>query len=321
TGQIFRYRMRLSERFGRLSALLAPVEDLGLVAKNITGCIDSRGHVLDMASRELAQVRQQLAEVDERVQNQIKRLLRDPELRKILRYPNATVSGDHYVLPVAVNHRHKVHGLVHRTSATGETVFIEPTAIAGLSAERLVLKGDEEREVRKVLRRLTAEVARVAKPLTTALDVLARLDLITAKARYSRDFRMYAPDVNTEGQLWLRQARHPLLENLFRPAPSLPAPVADAPGSPPSHAARASVEAPKEVGPIAVRLGFAFNLLITTGPNTGGKTVTLKTVGLLCLMAQCGMHIPAGEGSNVPIFTQVLADIGDEQSIEQSLST
>src|SRR5262249_26054697 len=155
---------------------------------------------------DLALIRQKLADLEERVKSSIARLLRDPKLREVLRYPNATVSGDHYVLPVAVNHRHKVHGLVHRTSATGETVFIEPTAIAGLSAERLVLKGDEEREVRKVLRRLTAEVARVAKPLTTALDVLARLDLITAKARYSRDFRMYAPDVNTEGQLWLRQA-------------------------------------------------------------------------------------------------------------------
>src|SRR5204863_4019085 len=168
TGNIYRYRMRLSERFQGLSDLLAPVEDLGPVAKTITGCIDSRGHVLDMASRELAQVRQQLAEIDERVQNQIKRLLRDPELRKILRYPNATVSGDHYVLPVAVNHRHKLQGVVHRTSSTGETVFIEPADVASLSAERAVLKANEEREVQRVLRRLTGEVARVARPLNIA---------------------------------------------------------------------------------------------------------------------------------------------------------
>src|SRR5439155_11136905 len=212
TGHMFRYRMRLSERFQRLSSLLAPVEDLGQVAKTIAGCIDSRGHVLDMASRELAQVRQQLAEIDERVQNQIKRLLRDPELRKILRYPNATMSGDHYVLPVAVNHRHKLQGVVHRTSGTGETVFIEPAGIANLSAERAVLKSEEDREVRRILRRLTGEVARVARPLTTAIDVMARLDLITAKARSSRDFRISAPDLNTEGRLWLRQARHASLE-------------------------------------------------------------------------------------------------------------
>src|SRR5437867_2711691 len=132
--------------------------DLGLVAKTITGCIDTRGYVLDMASRELAKLRQQLAEVDERVQNQIKRLLRDPELRKILRYPNATVSGDHYVLPVAINHRHKLQGVVHRTSSTGETVFIEPAGVASLSAERAVLKAAEEREVQRILRRLGGEV-------------------------------------------------------------------------------------------------------------------------------------------------------------------
>src|SRR5947209_788680 len=216
TGNMYRYRMRLPERFQQLIGLLGTVEDLGPVAKAISGCIDGRGHVLDMASRDLANVRQKLADVDERVQNIIKRLLRDPELRKILRYPNATVSGDHYVLPVAVNHRHKLQGVVHRTSSTGETVFIEPAAIANLSAEHAVLKAEEEREIRRVLRRLTGEVARVARPLTHAIEVMARLDLLTAKARFSRDYRMFAPDVNTEGRLWLRQARHPLLEHLFR---------------------------------------------------------------------------------------------------------
>jgi DNA mismatch repair protein MutS2 len=301
TGAIYRYRMSLDGRFDRLEALLAPVEDLGAVGKTITGCIDARGHVLDMASPELACIRQALAELEERVQNQIKRLLRDPELRKILRYPNATVSGDHYVLPVAVNHRHKVQGVVHRTSSTGETLFIEPAGVANLSAERAVLKGDEDREVRRILRRLSADVARVAKPLGFAIDLIARLDFITAKARFSRDYGMFAPDVNAEGRFWLRQARHPLLEHLFR-------------GETPEVA-------PRQVVPIDVRLGFKFNLLVITGPNTGGKTVTLKTTGLLCLMAQSGMHVPAAEGSSVPVFRQVLADIGDEQSLEQSLST
>jgi DNA mismatch repair protein MutS2 len=303
TGNLFRYRMRLDERFGRLIDLLAPIEDLGLVAKSITGCIDGRGHVLDMASRELASVRQKLADLEERVQNQIKRLLRDPELRKILRYPNATMSGEHYVLPVAVNHRHKLQGVVHRTSGTGDTVFVEPAGIAHMSAERSVLKSEEEREVRRVLRRLTAEVAKVARPLTNAIDVMARLDLITAKAKFSRDFGMSAPDVNTDGRLWLRMARHPLLEQIFRAEP------------------RAEDTEPRTVVPIDVRLGIAFNLLVITGPNTGGKTVTLKTVGLLCLMAQSGLHVPAAEGSTVPVFHQILADIGDEQSLEQSLST
>ncbi len=311
---MYRYRMRLGDRLQNLADLIAPIEDLGPVAKTISGCIDGRGHVLDMASRELGQVRQKLGDVDERVQNQIRRLLRDPELRKILRYPNATVSGDHYVLPVAVNHRHKLPGVVHRTSSTGETLFIEPAGIANLSAERAVLKGEEDREIRRILRRLSGEVARVAKPLSFAIDILAHLDLITAKARFSREYGMYAPEINTEGQLWLRQARHPLLEYLFREAPP-----SAASGLAPESAKPLAAE--RSVVPIDIRLGFGFNQLIITGPNTGGKTVCLKTAGLLCLMAQSGMHIPAGEGSNVTIFHHILADIGDEQSLEQSLST
>jgi DNA mismatch repair protein MutS2 len=319
TGNVYRFHHRLGEQHERLADLLAPVEDLGPVAKTVTGCIDGRGHVLDMASRELAQVRQQLADVDERVKSVINRLLRDPELRKILRYPNATVSGDHFVLPVAVNHRHKLQGVVHRTSSTGETVFIEPAGVASLSAERAVLKGEEEREIRRVLRRLSGEVARVAKPLGFAIDILARLDLITAKARFSRDYNMYAPEINTDGRLWLRQARHPLLEHLVRTA-GRESPAADTPAAG-AEEVRPALPVPREVVPIDVRLGFGFNLLVITGPNTGGKTVCLKTTGLLCLMAQAGMHIPAGEGSSVPLFQEILADIGDEQSLEQSLST
>jgi DNA mismatch repair protein MutS2 len=309
---MYRYRMRLGGRYQRLIALVTPIEDLAPVAKAINGCIDGRGHVLDMASRELAQARAALAELDERVQNQIKRLLRDPELRKILRYPNATVSGDHYVLPVAVNHRHKLQGVVHRTSSTGETVFIEPAALSKLSAERSVLKAEEEREIQRVLRRLTSEVGRISRPLGIAIDVMAQLDLITAKARFSRDYAMSAPQISTEVQLWLRQARHPILVHLFRNEGREPADVKDS----------SNEEQPaRTVVPIDVRLGHSFRMLVITGPNTGGKTVTLKTTGLLCLMAQAGLHIPAGEGSAVPIFHQILADIGDEQSLEQSLST
>jgi DNA mismatch repair protein MutS2 len=298
TGAVYRYRMRLDARCRGLIDLLAPVEDMGPVAKSITGSLDPRGHVLDMASPELANARRQLGELDERVKNTVNRLLRDPELRKILRYPNATMSGDHYVLPVAVNHRHKLKGVVHRTSGTGETLFMEPAGLAHLSAERAVLKGEEEREIRRVLRRLSQEVATVAKPLTSALDVMTRLDSITAKARFARELEMTAPELNSEGRLWLRGARHPLLEHIFR---------ASADG--------------RTVVPIDVRLGMGFNLLVITGPNTGGKTVSLKTAGVLCLMAQSGMHIPAAEGSTMPLFRNVLADIGDEQSLEQSLST
>jgi DNA mismatch repair protein MutS2 len=305
TGQMYRFRMRLGDRFTGIMALLAPVEDLGPVAKSIHSCIDSRSHVLDLASSELADVRQRIAVLDERVQAKLKGLLRDPKLREALRYPNATVSGDHYVLPVAVNYRHKVPGVVHRTSATGETIFVEPAEIAGLSSDRAVLKNEETREINKILRRLSAEVGRVSRPLAFAIEAIARLDYMTAKAKFSRDFAMSAPDVNGEGRLWLRDARHPLLENLIRHPPT----------------SETGIAQPKAIVPIDVRLGEPFNLLVITGPNTGGKTVTLKTTGLLCAMAQAGMHIPAGAGSQVPVFSQILADIGDEQSLEQSLST
>jgi DNA mismatch repair protein MutS2 len=308
TGAMYRYRMRLAEHLSGLIDHLSGIEDLGTVGKSIGGCIDGRGHVLDMASRDLAAVRQKLYELDEKVKAEVRRLLRDPELRKALSYPNATVHGDHYVLPVSVNYRHKVPGVVHRVSGTGETIFVEPASIANLSAERVQLKADEDREVKRVLRRLSTEVGRVAKPLVYALDVLAKLDLICAKARFARDFDMYPPDVNDEGRLWLRQARHPLLTAMFRNDA--------APDNPPSSSKPA-----REVVPIDIRLGIGFNLLVITGPNTGGKTVTLKTTGLLCVMAQCGMHVPAGQGSLVPVFRHILADIGDEQSLEQSLST
>ncbi len=340
TGDIYRYRTRLSERCQRLIAFLTPIEDLGVMAKTITGCIDSRGHVLDMASPELARIRQQLAEVDERVQNQIKRLLRDPELRRILRFPNATVSGEHYVLPVAVNHRHKLQGVVHRTSSTGETVYIEPAGVAHLSAERAVVKGEEDKEIRRILRSLSAEVGRVARPLCFAIDLMAHLDLVTAKARMSRAFAMTPPALNADGKLWLRQARHPLLEHLFR-TEDRGSKIEDGESSSSSNLAQSRESAkvlgdlaplretsvppssnpPRTVVPIDIHLGVSYNLLVITGPNTGGKTVSLKTAGLLCLLAQTGMHIPAGEGSTVPVFHQILADIGDEQSLEQSLST
>ena len=301
TGAIYRYRNRLDQRLTGLGDLLAGVEDLGVVARTIAGCIDGRGHVLDMASRDLAAVRQRLYDLDEKVKAEIKRLLRDPELRKILSYPNATVNGDHYVLPVAVNHRHKVPGVVHRVSSTGETVFVEPAGVADLSAERVSLKAEEDRAVKRVLRRLSTEVGRVARPLTFALEVIARLDLVTAKARFAADYAMTEPDLTADGRLWLRAARHPLLTHLFKT-------TADAHG-------------PRQVVPIDIRLGVGFNLLVITGPNTGGKTVTLKTTGLICLMAQSGLHIPAAQGSQVPVFRGVYADIGDEQSLAQSLST
>ena len=302
TGAFYRFRMRLDGRFARIIDLLMPVEDLGTIAKDISGCMDGRGHLIDSASPDLASVRLKLMNLEEKVQAVIKRMLRDPELRKILRFPNVTVNGDHYVLPVATNHRQKIAGVVHRTSSTGETIFIEPAGVANLSAERTILKAEEDRETRRILRRLSASVGKVSRQVNSALEVIARADLVAAKAKYSRDYRMTAPELNEEGRLWLRQARHPVLERLFRQLTS-------------------ESGQQKTVVPIEVRLGVGFNVLVITGPNTGGKTVALKTTGLIALMAQAGLHIPAGPGSSLPVFDRVLADIGDEQSLEQSLST
>jgi DNA mismatch repair protein MutS2 len=300
TGAIYRFKMRLDERHEKIIDLLTPVEDLGLVAKSITGCIDGRGHILDGASPSLAAVRQKLFELDESVKTEVRRLLRDPKLREALSYPNATVHGDHYVLPVAVNHRQKIPGVVHRLSATGETVFIEPASIAGLSAERAQLKAEEDREVRKILRRLSQEVGKIAKALAFSIDLIAKLDLITAKAKYARLFGMTVPHLNEERKVWLRNARHPLLMQL---------------------ALNDGTDPKQKVVPIEVRLGLGFNVLVVTGPNTGGKTVVLKTTGLLSLMTQAGLAIPAGDGSTLPVFDDIFVDIGDEQSLEQSLST
>jgi DNA mismatch repair protein MutS2 len=232
--------------------------------------------------------------------------------------------GHHYVLPIAKEHRGEIQGSVHRTSASNETVYIEPQAIAEQSAQLSYLRSKEAKEIRRILRWLSAQVGQVADSLLGSLETLAELDLVFARGRYSLDYRHTPPDFNTEGRLALRGARHPLLEALFRAeykkalAPVEKPKEGEEPAEPP--APPAPVE-PRSVVPIDVHLGFQFRILVVTGPNTGGKTVALKTVGLLAMMAQSGLHIPAHQGSQLPVFDEILADIGDEQSLEQSLST
>lgn len=303
TGAIYRWRSKLNESHALLIDYASSIQDLGMIARGIQSCVDSRGHVLDLASPELAKVRQQLGELDERAKNTVNRLLRDPELRKILRYPNATVVGDHYVLPIAANHRQRLPGVIHRSSGSGETLFVEPAEVAGMSAERTILKGEEEREINRVLRRLTAEVAKVAGPLNHSIDKLSRLDALQAKAQVAVEYRWSVPHLEAGARLWLKGARHPLLEQLFRQEP------VNAEGE------------TRSVVPIEVRLGDGQGMLVITGPNTGGKTAALKTVGLISLMAQCGLAVPCQLGSVLPLFDEIVADIGDEQSLEQSLST
>jgi DNA mismatch repair protein MutS2 len=300
-----------------LAARAVHVFDCSEVARDIEAAIDERGQVADSASRELSRLRQEIAKLDRRIRSRMQRMVRTESLKRILSFPNFTVTASHYVLPVARDHRHEVAGVVHRTSASGDTLYIEPSEVAEMSAECALLRSHESREMRRVLRQLSAAVGKRARIILESLEVAAELSCVYAKAQFARDYAMVQPVVVEDGRLVLEQARHPLLEHVFRQE-ACGAPPA---GSAASEDAAARHASPRTVVPITVRLGERFDLLLVTGPNTGGKTVALKTVGLLALMAQAGLHIPAVEGSMLPVFDQILADIGDEQSIEQSLST
>ncbi len=317
-GNLDRWLGRVGDEFPRLGALKASVGEFSSIASAITSCLDERANVLDTASRRLSALRREIHQAEERIQETLRRMLRSPDVRRILRYPNFTMVGHHYVLPIAKDHRGEIQGSVHRTSASNETVFVEPQAIAERSAELSFLHAKEQKEVRRILRWLSAQVGQVADSLLESLTTLARLDLLHAQARYSLDYNMTPPDFNTEGRVVLRGARHPLLESLFRSEPALNK-LARPEGEPP--VSEVPLREPRAVVPIDVHLGIQAHILVVTGPNTGGKTVALKTVALLAVMAQAGLHIPAHQGSRLPIFDQVLADIGDEQSLEQSLST
>jgi DNA mismatch repair protein MutS2 len=376
-----RWLIRVGQQFPRLGGLRQGVGEFSGVATAIEGCLDTRANVLDTASRRLSMLRREIAQTEEKIQETLRRMLRSPEIKRILRYPSFTMVGHHYVLPVIKDHRGEIQGSVQRSSASNETVYIEPTAISEQSAQLSYLRSREAKEIRRILRWLTAQVGMVAEALLQTLSIMAEIDLIQACARYSLDYQMSAPDISAEGRLVLSEARHPLLLAIARKDTGLPvntagrtdpgpAPVASTEAShhvaaivgPEAHAmagaddpliaggddpSTASAEGPpmatciapsapalpaelpiKEqreasgtVVPIDVHLGVRFQIMIVTGPNTGGKTVALKTVGLLAAMAQSGLHVPAAEGSQIPVFDAVLADIGDEQSLEQSLST
>ena len=266
----------------------------------------------------------------------MRHLLRSAEVRRSLRFPNFTMVGHHYVLPVSKDHRGEIEGAVLRTSASNETVYIEPRAIGEKSAQLSFLRARELKEIRRILRWLSAQVGLVSESLLGTLETMAELDLLHAKARLAIDYRMTPPHVNQEGRLVLRGARHPLLEALFRDDPAIarPAQPPEPEATPPDVRSESATRIPdaeagspskpteaRTVVPIDVNLGLRFHMLVITGPNTGGKTVAIKTVGLLAIMAQAGLQVPAADGSDFPVFDDVLADIGDEQSLEQSLST
>ena len=271
-----------------LDEMFRALEPLTNVNNEITRCIISEEEVADDASPGLRHVRRQMKITGDRVHTQLNAILNSS--RTMLQDPVITMRDGRYCLPVKAEYKSSFQGMVHDQSATGSTLFIEPMAIIKLNNELRELEIREQKEIEMVLAALSMELVPYVETILINLKLLTKLDFIFARAALARHYNCSMPKFNKNGYIHIKDGRHPLLD-------------------------------PKKVVPINVYLGKDFDLLIVTGPNTGGKTVSLKTVGLFTLMGQSGLHIPAWEGSELAVFDEVFADIGDEQSIEQSLST
>ena len=256
----------------------------------IFGAILSEEEIADTASSALADIRRHMRIQAGKIKDSLQKMIASPAYSKFLRDPIITIRQGRYVVPVKSEHKGDVPGLVHDVSATGSTYFVEPMSAVNANNALRELELKEKKEIERILFELSSEAAGFQEAIVRNVSMLVQLDVIFAKAKLGYRMKAWAPKMNEEGRINLRSARHPLID-------------------------------PKQVVPISVHLGNDFDSMIITGPNTGGKTVTLKTVGLLTLMAQCGLHIPAGDGSELSTFDAILADIGDEQSIAQSLST
>ena len=258
--------------------------------EKISNSVLSEDEIADAASAELADIRRHIRAQSSKIRESLQKIISSPAYAKILREPIITIRGDRFVVPVKSECKNDLPGLIHDVSSSGSTFFVEPIQAVNANNALRELFAQEKKEIERILAELSADAAAYREPIERNFEVLVSLDCIFARAKLS--FTMYGmePQIREDGCLNLRKARHPLIDR-------------------------------KKVVPISVRLGEDFDTLIITGPNTGGKTVTLKTIGLLTLMAECGLHIPADDGSYISVFRNVLADIGDEQSIEQSLST
>lgn len=271
-----------------LEAMFRDLEPLTQVNNEIKRCIIAEDEISDEASPGLSRVRRSIRGINNRIHTQLNSILNSN--RAYLQDAVVTMRDGRYCLPVKAEYKNQVNGMVHDQSATGSTLFIEPMAIIQMNNELRTLAIEENKEIEAVLATLSNQLAPYTELLAIDLQLLTKLDFIFAKAALSRHYKCSEPKFNQNGRIHIKDGRHPLLD-------------------------------PQKVVPITIWLGDKFDLLIVTGPNTGGKTVSLKTVGLFTLMGQAGLHIPAFEGSELAVFEEVFADIGDEQSIEQSLST
>jgi len=256
----------------------------------IFGAILSEEEIADSASPALADIRRHMRIQSAKIRDSLQKVISSPAYSKFLREPIITIRQGRYVVPVKSECKNDVPGLVHDVSATGSTYFVEPMSAVNANNALRELELKEKKEIERILAELSAEAAGYRESIVLNYQMLVQLDVIFAKAKLAYRMNAWAPLMNDKGMVELRKARHPLIDA-------------------------------KTVVPISVRLGKDFDSMIITGPNTGGKTVTLKTIGLLTLMAECGLHVPAGDGSELSTFDAILADIGDEQSIAQSLST
>ena len=258
--------------------------------EKIFSSILTEEEIADTASPELADIRRHMRVQSAKIKDSLQKIISSPSYSKYLREPIITIRDGRYVVPVKSECKNDVPGLVHDVSATGSTYFVEPMSAVNANNTLRELELKEKKEIERILAELSAEAAGYREAINDNVRLLVQLDVIFAKAKLAFQMRAWAPQMNDCGKVELRNARHPLID-------------------------------PQKVVPISLRLGTDFDTMIITGPNTGGKTVTLKTIGLLTLMAECGLHIPAGDGSCLSTFDAILADIGDEQSIAQSLST
>ena len=266
------------------------LEPLSPINNEIKRCIVSEEEMSDDASSTLKHIRRTIKNTNEKIREQLNSIVSSQTTKSMLRENIITMRNGRYCLPVRSEYKGQFQGMVHDQSSTGSTFFIEPMAVVKLNNDLRELASQEQDEIERILAELSATIAVETEKLTDDINILTELDFIFAKAYLSKQLKASEPIFNTKGYVNIKKGRHPLID-------------------------------PKQVVPIDIHLGDEFNLLIVTGPNTGGKTVSLKTVGLFTLMGQSGLHIPAFDGSELAVFEDVYADIGDEQSIEQSLST